>query len=39
MRFVDNLGIFGIDNFGIVGKACKVSNAGALGQLWQHEKC
>ena len=25
-----------VDNFGIVGK---VSNDGAVGRLWRHEKC
>ena len=34
-----DFGIVGIDNFGIIGKAGKVCNAGALGRLWQHEKC
>ena len=32
MRNVDNF-------FGIVGKAGKVSHDGAVGRLWQHEKC
>ena len=27
------------DNLGIVGKAGKVSNAGAVGRLWRREKC
>ena len=26
-------------NLGIVGKAGKVSNAGAVGRLWRYEKC
>ena len=28
-----------VDNFGIVGKDGKVSNAGAVGQLRRHKKC
>ena len=35
----DDFGIVGIDNFGIVGKAVKVCNPGAVGRLWRHEKC
>ena len=27
-----------VNNFGIVGKAGKVCNAGAVGRLWRHEK-
>ena len=39
MRNVDNFSIFGTDYFGIIGKAGKVSNVGAVGQLRRHEKC
>ena len=28
-----------VDNFSIVGKAGKVSNAGAVVRLWRYEKC
>ena len=28
-----------VDNFGSVDEAGKVSNAGTVGRLWQHEKC
>ena len=27
-----------VDNFGIAGKAGKVSNAGAVCRIWRHEK-
>ena len=39
MRNVDIFGIFNTDSFGIVGKAGKVSNVGAVVRLWRYEKC